>query len=47
MTVGQMTQELVESKEYGYFIIKLDSVVENDRIKSIEEIHCEIISLLD
>lgn len=33
MTVGQMTQELVESKEYGYFIIKLDSVVENDRIK--------------
>jgi len=33
MTVGQMTQELVESKEYGYFIIKLDSVVENERIK--------------
>lgn len=33
MKIGQMTQELVESKEYGYFIIKLDSIVENDRIK--------------
>lgn len=32
MTVGTITQELVESEEYGYFIIKLDSVVENDRI---------------
>jgi len=32
MTVGQITQELVESKEYGYFIIKLDSVVDNERV---------------
>jgi len=32
MTVGAMTQELIESKEYGYFIIKLDSIVENARI---------------
>lgn len=33
LNVGAMTQELVESEEYGYFIIRLDSVVENDRIK--------------
>lgn len=33
MKAGEMTQELVESKEYGYFIIKVDSIVENERIK--------------
>lgn len=32
MKSGEMTQELVKSEEYGYFIIKLDSIVENDRI---------------
>jgi len=32
MKVGETTQTLVESEEYGYFIIRLDSIVENDRI---------------
>jgi len=32
MKVGEITSALVESEEYGYFIIKLDSIVENDRI---------------
>ena len=36
MKAGETTQTLVESEEYGYFIIKLDSIVENDRIKGEE-----------
>ena len=36
MTVGQTTEELVNSKEYGYFIIRLESVIENDRINGEE-----------
>ena len=32
MKVGETTKELVESKEYGYFIIKLNSVEENARL---------------
>ncbi len=36
MKTGEMTQVLVESKEYGYFIIKLDSIVANDRINGEE-----------
>ena len=33
MKAGEMTQELVESKEYGYFIIKVNSILDNERIK--------------
>ncbi|MDD2627923.1 MAG: peptidylprolyl isomerase [Clostridia bacterium] len=34
MKTGELTEEVVESEEYGYFIIKINSIEENARLNS-------------
>lgn len=46
LTAGQYTTSLVESENYGYFIIKLDSVEENGRLTDETQIGYYVDSIL-